>query len=176
MGTMLLAKLSVSVLSAGSFLVLIPGWVGLCTVWDPVGLCYELSCEAGSFSCFHNPHRFLQPEVLRLFPPRLEPWVVRSICLPSFSSRVICTLMWDCLLHQPPPCHESSLPLLPVSILLTSLRGFFFNSLVVRLPYSSIFWQFWLFFVLKFVVLLLVMRGSKVYLPMPPSWPEGWSP
>ena len=46
---------------------------------------------------------------------------------------------------------------------------FFFNSLVVRLPYSLIFCQFWLFFVFKFVVvLLLVVRGSKVYLPMPP--------
>ena len=50
---------------------------------------------------------------------------------------------------------------------------FFFNSLVVRLPHSSIFWQFWLFFVFKFVVvLLLVVWGGKVYPPMPPSWPE----
>ena len=39
-------------------------------------------------------------------------------------------------------------------------------------PYSSIFCQFWLLFVFKFVVaLLLVVRGGKVYLPMPPSWP-----
>ena len=50
---------------------------------------------------------------------------------------------------------------------------FFFNSLVVGLPYSSIFWQFQLFFVFKFVpVLLLVVGGGKVYLPMPPSWLE----
>ena len=32
---------------------------------------------------------------------------------------------------------------------------FFFNSLVVGFPYSSIFCQFWLFFVFKFVVLVL---------------------
>ena len=58
---------------------------------------------------------------------------------------------------------------------LTSLNEiFFFNSLVVGLPYSSIFWQFWLFFVFKsvVVVLLLVVQGGKVYLLMPPSWPE----
>ena len=30
---------------------------------------------------------------------------------------------------------------------------FFFKSLVVGLPYSSIFYEFWLFFVFKFVVL-----------------------
>ena len=35
------------------------------------------------------------------------------------------------------------------------------------------FWQFWLFFVFKFVVVLvLFVRRSKVYLPIPPSWPE----
>ena len=34
------------------------------------------------------------------------------------------------------------------------------------------FWQFWFFFVFKFVVVLLVVRGGKVYLPMPPSWSE----
>ena len=40
---------------------------------------------------------------------------------------------------------------------------FFFNSLVVGLPYSSIFCQFWLFFVFKFiVVLLLVVWGGSV--------------
>ena len=37
---------------------------------------------------------------------------------------------------------------LPISVPPTGLdEFFFFNSLVVGLPYSSIFWQFWLFFV-----------------------------
>ena len=49
---------------------------------------------------------------------------------------------------------------------------FFFNSLVVGLPYSSIFCQFWLFFVFKFVILLLVVGGGTVCLPTPPSWPD----
>ena len=44
------------------------------------------------------------------------------------------------------------------SSLLPSLdECFFFNSLVVGLPYSLIFWQFWLFFVFKFVVVLLLV-------------------
>ena len=71
------------------------------------------------------------------------------------------------------PCHMSSPPWLPVSVPPTGLSEyFFFNSLVVEFPYSSIFWQFWLFFVSKFVVLLLVVRGDRVYPPLPPSWPE----
>ena len=63
---------------------------------------------------------------------------------------------------------------LPISAPSTGLdEYYFFNSLVVGLPYSSIFCQFWLFFVFKFVVvLLLVVRGGTVCLPTPPSWPE----
>ena len=63
---------------------------------------------------------------------------------------------------------------LPVSTPPTSLdEYFFFNCLVVRLPYSSILCKFWSFFVFKFVVvLLLVMQEGTVCLPTPPSWPE----
>ena len=146
-----------------------------------MGLSNELSCEAGSFSCCHNPHRFLQSEVLRLYFPALEPCVVRSVSLPSCSSQFFHTQMWNCLLHQLPPCPvlqlppccESSPPQLPVSGPPTGLdECFFFNSLVVRFPCNTIFCQFWLFFVFKFVVLLLVVQGSKANLPTPPSWPE----
>ena len=73
-----------------------------------------------------------------------------------------------------PPCWESSLPRLPVSAPPTGLDECFFNFLVLRHPYSVIFWQFWLSFVFKFVVLLLVVWGGTVYLPMPPSWLEGF--
>ena len=120
--------------------------------------------------------------------PPLEPWVVLSVLFPSCSSRFICTQMWDRPLHQPPPhppCPQAAataspcilsapaVPRLPVSTPPALDECFFFNSLVVRFPYSSIFWRFWLFSVLKFVVvLLLVVWGSKAYLPMPPSWPE----
>ena len=116
-----------------------------------------------------------------VFPP------VLSVGLPAFpassspallphlpwSSRPIHTQMWDFLVHQPLPCCESSPPHLPVCAPPTSLDEYFFNSLVVKLPYSSIFWQFWLFLVFKFVVVLpLVVQAGKVYLSMPPSWPE----
>ena len=114
--------------------------------------------------------------------PALEHWVAQSVLLPSCSSWFICMRMCDhtvlkpppCPPHQPPPCHRSFPPQLPVSTSPTSLNEcFFFNSLVVGLPYSSIFWQFWLFFVFTFVViLLLIVQGGKVYLPTPPSWPE----
>ena len=72
------------------------------------------------------------------------------------------------------PCWVSSVSWLPISAPPTSLgECFFFNFLVVGLPYSSIFWQFWLFFAFKFVVVLLsVVGGGKVYLPMPPPWTE----
>ena len=62
---------------------------------------------------------------------------------------------------------------LPISAPPTVLdECFFFKSLVVRLSYSLVFWQFWLVFVFKFVVLLLVVWGGTVYLPTPPSRPE----
>ena len=49
---------------------------------------------------------------------------------------------------------------------------FLFKSLVVGLPYSSIFWQFWLYFVLRLVVILLmVVREVKyVYLCLHLDW------
>ena len=79
----------------------------------------------------------------------------------------------DLLVCQPLPCPVSSPPWLPVSAPLISLDECFFNSLVVGLLYSSISQQFWLFFIFKLVIiLLLVVQGSEVYLPSPPSWLE----
>ena len=126
-----------------AFLVQIPRWLGSCTFQDPLGLSNELSCEAGSFCHQRNPCRFLQPEVLRLSFPMLEPWVAWSVSLPSCSSWFICMQMWDhplCWLLPTPvlqqlPCCESSPPQLPVSTTPASLgKYFFFNSLVARLP------------------------------------------
>ena len=114
-----------------------------------MGLSNKLSCEAGSFSTCLNPHRCFQLEVLKLYLPTLEPWVVWSVSLPSCSSQFICRRMWDSPLHQLLPCSESSPPQLPVSAPPTSLDECFFNSLVVRFSYSSIFWQFWLFLFLN---------------------------
>ena len=83
-------------------------------------------------------------------------------------------------INQPlphPPVHclalHPFLPQLPISTLTTSLDDcFFFNSFIVGLPCSLIFWQFWLFFVFKLVILLLVVWGSEAFLPTPPSWLE----
>ena len=70
-----------------------------------------------------------------------------TVSLPSCSSRFNRTQMWGCSVCQPLPCCASSPPWLPVSAPPTSLNEcFFFNSLFVGLPYSSLFWQFWLFF------------------------------
>ena len=63
------------------------------------------------------------------------------------------TIPPPCWVRQPPPCRESSPPRLPISAPSTGLdECFFFISLVVGLPYSSIFCQFWLFFVFKLLL------------------------
>ena len=55
--------------------------------------------------------------------------------------------------HQPPPCHESSLPQLLISTPPAGLdECFFFISLVLGLPCSLIFCQFWLFFVFQLLL------------------------
>ena len=76
------------------------------------------------------------------------------------------------LFHSPPPRwvpprHKSSPPQLPVSTPPTGLDEiFFFISLVIRLPYSSIFCQFWLFFVFKLLLSFfwLCKKALCVYL------------
>ena len=148
------------------------GWAYGCsrTLW--VSLTNSPVSEAGSFS---TPTGIFQSEVLRLYCPMLKPWVALSVSLPSFSSQSIHRQMWDLPLGRPLPCHKSSVPWLPISTPPTSLdECFFFNSLVVGLLYSLIFWQFWLFFVFKCVVLLFIVWWGTVHLPTPPSWPEVW--
>ena len=112
---------------------------------------------------------------LRLSFLLLEPWVAwsaRSPAVPPGLSMCECEAQgppattlwgllaaaWPALFHnppprwagQPPPYLESSPPKLRVSAPSTGLDEYFlFISLVVGLPYSSIFCQFWLFFVLK---------------------------
>ena len=134
-----------------------------------MSLSNELSCEAGSFS--HATHKGFYSQRLWSFPlpcwnPRLHGLSRSPIISPGLS-----TCKWGTTSH----CLAMSfLSWIPISAPPTSLGGcFFFNSLVFRLPNSSIFWQFWLFLVFKFVfVLLSVVQGGRMYLPMPPSWPE----
>ena len=103
-------------------------------------------------------------------PPGLFP----SECGTSRSASCCHT----CPVCQPLPCHASSPPWLPISAPPTSLdQCFFFNSLVVGLQYSLIFWQFWLFFIFKFIVILVLVEWeSETHLPTPPSWLEPVSP
>ena len=79
--------------------------------------------------------------------------------------------------HQPLPCCESYPPQLPVSAPPTGLyECFFFISLVVGLPCSSIFCQFWLFFVFKLLLSFFSLCEEAVCLPTPPSWLEADRP
>ena len=110
-----------------------------------------------------------------------------SLCLlPSCSSPCICTWMWDLpvcqllphlLLHQLSPCLTSSPSHLLASAPPTSLdECFFFNSLVVRLPRHSIFWQFLLVFsFVLFLDLLLFFlwlcdEANIICLCLHPGW------
>ena len=100
-------------------------WMGgFVSIQDPMGLSNGLSCQAQSLSCCLNPHRFFQSEALRLCFPTLEPQVLLPVVLPGY-------LHTDVRLPAPTSLDECS----------------FFNSLVVGLTFSLIFWQFWLFFV-----------------------------
>ena len=138
-------------------LVVVPEWVGLCTVQAPVGLSNDLSCEAGSLSCCRpNPHRCFQsglfPCVGALgyvvcFTPCHSSWFSVHECgaAGSASGQTACpvcpTVHQSLSLH----CHES--PLSPGARLRPAyLSGcmFLFYLLGVRLPCHSIFCQFWL--------------------------------
>ena len=78
-----------------------------------MGLSNELSYEAESFSC--GPWLF-SIRGLRLYFPRLEPWVERSASLFHRSSRFIYVQMWGHRVCQPPPCGVGQLqPGLPRS-------------------------------------------------------------
>ena len=78
--------------------------------------------------------------------------------LPATTLWGLLAAVWPALLHSPPPrwicqlplCHKSSTPQLPISAPSTVLdECFFFISLVVGLPYSSIFCLFRLVFFFK---------------------------
>ena len=108
-----------------------------------------------------QPPRVFSISGLRLYFPTLEPWVA-PVChpvhqlLPHQPAAPLPTLLYNLpprWVHQPQPCQESSPLRLPVSAPSTSLdECFFFISLVVGLPRSWIFCQFWFFFVFKLLL------------------------
>ena len=127
---------------------------GFAYVQDPVNLSNELSSEAGSFSrCHLNPHGCFQSVVWGFISSHwnsglcgLSPGPPGAgqlqLCPPcSIICHFVATLPWVLSTW------------LPLSDPPTSLdECFFFISLVVGLPYSSIFCQFWLLFVFKLLL------------------------
>ena len=119
-----------------------------------------------------------------LFPPSLDPWVATSAslphpippslstheCWPAGSASYHLVGSASCSLACPVPQSPTSLGLPAaasprvLSAPFAHLRPsyslddcFFCTFLVIELPYSSIFCQFWLLFVFKLVVVLLVV-------------------
>ena len=133
-----------------------------------MGLSNDL-CEARSFSCrLLNTHMF-SIRGLRLYFPELKPWVrglFHSPAVPSSLSVLECGVAGSAISRTACPvcptirhlsgsgCIATSpiLPGLPDSSPPTGLdECFFFISLVVGPPCSSIFCQFW-FFVFKLLL------------------------
>ena len=141
-------------------------WVsGLVYILGPHGPLQRTNLWGWEFLLLLQPPQNFSVRGLRLYFLALEPWVASlshsPVVLPSLSSPAATSLR---VLSTPAAR-------LHPSYLLDEC--FFFNSLVVRLPYSLIFCQFWLFFCFKFVVVLpLVVWGGTVCLFMPPSWTE----
>ena len=97
------------------------------------------------------PHAGAMGCVVCLTPQLLLPVYLHTNMgpptLPATISPGLGATTLPTLVLQVPPCCKSSPPWLPVFTPPTGLDDcFFFNSLVVRLPCSLIFWQFWLFF------------------------------
>ena len=128
---------------------------------------------------------------LRLYFPVLEPWVVWSASLPlpvppslsvlecgamgSASRSLACPVPQSATLLGTPAAALPRVLSTPAARLCpsTSLdECFFFFSLVVRLPYSSIFCQFWLFFVFKMLLSFfwLCEEVQCVYLHLHLGW------
>ncbi|KAF6109750.1 hypothetical protein HJG60_010953 [Phyllostomus discolor] len=108
--------------------------------------------------------------------PQSAAWPVHLVCLlqPYVPCSTICCLTEStCHLACPgPPVTASPGVLstqLPISTPPTGLdECVFFNCLVVGLSHSSVFCQFWLFFVSK--LLSFFWLCEEVCLPTPPSW------
>ena len=158
--------------------------MGLRIFQDTEGPLNGLSWETGSFLPSPNTHWFLTARSYEaLFPGAgtlgcavlpgagiaHSPGVPPGCYLPHVNLRLpipLATAAW-------PPTHWVLSPA-PISAPPTPLdEYFFFKSLVVGLPYSLIVWQFWLFYVSRLVVILLMaVRGGKAHLCMLLSRPE----
>ena len=136
----------------------------------------------GSF--FHCPNApwFLQPEVMGIYLPCAgtlgcvgwpgaeiahSPCIPSNFCPPHVNVGLSVLPLPQALLpyHLSAHLHDSVPP--------THLDGCgFFKSLVVRLPYSSIFWSFWVLFVLRFGCNSFYGCTRRWSMPTPPFWLE----
>ena len=139
-----------------------------------MGLFDKISCEAGSLSCCCNPHRFLQPEVLRLYFAALECWIAWSVSLSICPSQFILMRMWDhplrsfCLAMNPlcPGC--LSPPLLPVCMNVFSLTPWLLDFHTIQFYGSSGYFLFlnlllsffWLFEEAKLITYASILAKS----------------
>ena len=126
-----------------------------CSPFVPPGLSARKCGTARSTSC---PASQLQP------------------CPPDSTIRCLAGCTSCCLAYPCPPATLLQRVLfaqLPVSTPPTGLDEYvFFKSLVVRLPYSSIFCQFWWFFAFKLLLsfLRLCKEAQCVYLRLHLGW------
>ena len=127
-----------------------------------MGLSNGLSCEAGSFSRCLNPRGVFSQRFQALFS-HWNPGL--CICLtPQLSLPVYLYMNVGPPVLQPPPHLRVLCTQLPISAPPAGLgECFFFNSLVVGRPYSSIFCQFWLFLFLNLLSFWLC-EAQCVYL------------
>ena len=155
-----------------------------------MGLSNELSCDAGSFSYCLNPHRFFSWRFIGFISQCWSPGLhglCRSPVVPPSLSAFKCGISCSASSHL---AWSTSHPFAHLGLSAAALLGvlsawlpisappisldecFFFNSWVVRLPYSLISCQFWLFFVFKLVVVLLfvVWEAQCVYLRLHLGW------
>ena len=97
---------------------------------------------------------------------------VRLGASPTVATTVVHSQSESQFLLRPAPLAQSAaLPRVLTGLVV--LVDFFFNSLADGVPCSLIFWHFWLFLDFKLVIiLLLVVRGSEGFLPVPLSWLE----
>ena len=146
-----------------------------------LGPCWHLQWTllwGWEFLLLHNPHRFLLPEILRLYFLALDPLL--SVSLPSCSSWLSTCKCWNAqfrasalpapvlqllLATSPPHPNCLSQPLLPSWVNVSSLTPWFSDFHTVQFSDSCGYLVF------QFVV-LLVVRVGRGCLPTPPSWPE----
>ena len=131
-----------------------------------VGPLWGTAWVSRSFFHWFNPCWVLQSEVMGTYIPGTR------------------TVGWWAWCGAGTPCSRDSSPeflstthgcgtsLFCISASPTSMGGCgFFNSVVVRLPFNSIFWWFWVMLVLNFICNFHVLvRGGEPCLPMLPSW------